>query len=210
MVKERVGAEVRVNTDLVMLCYKTITSTSNTLKNLVINSNYHSSYSTQEFNTKKEQMSTIFNTYVTPQIKEINHPEFLQEWKLNIDAAEYERNMAENYRPSEKKKINRHADHDHWPASIKSTCQWFPFHAIMEYTGNIMQDDTHLMSSLLKMFSMFEIRLSYGDKYLDTLCLKCINCKKETGLNSETNFTWVYDKVITKFVLNAMLHHVCM
>ena len=80
----------------------------------------------------------------------------------------------------------------------------------MEYTGNIMQDNTHLMSSLLKMCSMFKIRLSYGDKDLDVLSLKCINCKKETGLNSETNFTWVYDEVITKFVLNAMLHHVRM
>ena len=58
--------------------------------------------------------------------------------------------MAKNYRPSEKKKTNRFADHDHWTESIKSTCQWFPFHAIMEYTGNIMQDDTHIMSSLLK------------------------------------------------------------
>ena len=55
---------------------------------------------------------------------------------------------------------------------------------------------------------MFEIRLSYGEKYFDTLCLKCINCKTETGLNSETNFTWVYDKIITKFVLNEILHHV--
>ena len=73
-----------------------------------------------------------------------------------------------------------------------------------------MQDDTHLISSILKMFAMFEIRLSYGEKYLDTLCLKCINCKKETGLNSKTNFTWVYDKIITKFVLNTMLHHVVM
>ena len=96
MVKERVGSEVKVNTELVMLCYTTINSTSNTLKNLVINSNYHSSYSTQEFNTKKEQTSNIFNTYVTPKIKEINHPVFLQEWKLNIDSAEYERNIAAN------------------------------------------------------------------------------------------------------------------
>ena len=69
MVKERVSAEVKVNTDLGMLCYTTITSTSNTLKNLVINSNYHSSYSTEEFDTKKEQMSNIFSTYITPQIK---------------------------------------------------------------------------------------------------------------------------------------------
>ena len=53
------------------------------------------------------------------------------------------------------KKINRIDDFEHWPESIKSTLQWFHFHAIMEYTGNIMQDDTHLTSSLLKMFSMF-------------------------------------------------------
>ena len=81
------------------------------------------------------------------------------------------------------------ADHEHWLASIKSTIQWFCFHDIMEHIGIIMQDDTHLISSLLKMFSMFEIRLRYGEKDLDTLCLKCINFKKETGLNSETNFT---------------------
>ena len=55
----------------------------------------------------------------------------------------------------------------------------------MEYTGNIMQDDTHLMSSLLKMFLMFGICLICGDNDLDVVYLKCINCKKETGLNSE-------------------------
>ena len=80
----------------------------------------------------------------------------------------------------------------------------------MEYTGNIMQDYTHLISSLLNMFLMFEIRLSCKDDDLDIVYLKCINCKKETGLNSETRFTWVYDQVITKFVLNLMLHHIGM
>ena len=56
----------------------------------------------------------------------------------------------------DKRKINRQDDHDHWSASIKSTCQWFPFHAVMEYTGNIMQDDTHLTSSLLNIFQCFK------------------------------------------------------
>ena len=132
MVKDRVGAEVAVDSDLVMLCYTTIPSTSNTLKNLVINSNYHSSYSTQEFNTKKEQMSTIFNTYVTPQIKEINHPEFLQEWKLNLDAAEYEKicrliciNLLKKY------EFNRVDNHKHWPASIeKNAVVYFSYHYV--------------------------------------------------------------------------------
>ena len=145
--KYRVGAEVAVDSELVMLCYTTIPSTSNTLKKLLFNSNYHSSYTTQELNTKKEQMSTIFNTYVTPQIKEINHLEFLQEWKLNIDAAEYEKNIKANmYKPSEKKKINLVDNHKHWPASIKETIRWFIFLAIMEHTANKMQDDKRLIS----------------------------------------------------------------
>ena len=52
-VKYRVGAEVKVNSDLVMLCYTTITSTSNTLKYLYISQDYHSSYSTDNFNNQK-------------------------------------------------------------------------------------------------------------------------------------------------------------
>ena len=42
------------------------------------------------------------------------------------------------------------------------------------------------------------------------MSIKCINCKRETGLDSETSFTWVYDEIVTKFVLNSMLHHVGM
>ena len=124
-------------------------------------------------------MSTISNTYVTPQIKEINHPSFLQERKLKIDAAEYEKYIEANmYKPSEKRKINRIDDHGHWPASIKSTIQRFPFLTIMEHTPNKMQEDKGLISSLLNMFSMFKISLSFGDEDLDTLSIKCINCKR--------------------------------
>ena len=46
-IKERVGAELKVNTDLVMLCHTTITSTSSTLKNLYIGKHYHSLYSNE-------------------------------------------------------------------------------------------------------------------------------------------------------------------
>ena len=52
-VKDRVCAELKVNSDLVMLCYTTITSTSNTVKNLFISKDYHSSYSTDNFNDQK-------------------------------------------------------------------------------------------------------------------------------------------------------------
>ena len=72
------------------------------------------------------------------------------------------------------------------------------------------KNNNGLISSLLNMFAMFEIRLSYEDKKLDIVSIKRINCKIETGLNSETNFSWVYDEIITKFLLNAILHHIVM
>ena len=45
-------------------------------------------------------MIRLFSTYVTPQIKEIYHTEIIQEWKLNIDAAEFEKNMTISHVPS--------------------------------------------------------------------------------------------------------------
>ena len=38
----------------------------------------------------------IFSAYVVLLLKDINHPALLQEWKLNIDASEYERNIDAN------------------------------------------------------------------------------------------------------------------
>ena len=126
-------------------------------------------------------MDRLFSTYITPQIKEIYHPEILKEWKLNIDAAEYEKNMTLTHVPSTKNKINRIDDFEHWPASIKTTIEWFTLLEIMEYNGNDIKNDTPLTSSLLKMFSMFDIYLSVGDVHVDEVSLKCINCKRSTG-----------------------------
>ena len=64
----------------------------------------------------------------------------LQEWKLNLDAADYENNMKANmYKTSEKKKFNRVDNDDHWPKSIKIKIQWFPFLTIMEHTAHKMK-----------------------------------------------------------------------
>ena len=50
---------------------------------------------------------------------------------MNIDA-----NL---YKPSEKKKLNRHKIDKFWPTSIKDTIQWFPFLTIMEHNAKIME-----------------------------------------------------------------------
>ena len=50
-------------------------------------------------------MDRLFSTYVTPQIKEIYHPAIIQEWKLNVDAAEYEKILLYHMNPLLKKKL---------------------------------------------------------------------------------------------------------
>ena len=104
LVKERVGEVLKENTDLFILFCTTITSTSSTLKNLYIGTQYHSLYSTDNYSYQTEKIDRLLKTYITPQLKEIYHPEILQEWKLNIDAEEYEKNMSLTHLPSSKKK----------------------------------------------------------------------------------------------------------
>ena len=74
-----------------MTCINKIPSTSNTLNNLVVNASFHSSYIQREFNDKNRMIINIFSAYVVPLLKDVNHPAFPQEWKLNIDGAVYEK-----------------------------------------------------------------------------------------------------------------------
>ena len=80
----------------------------------------------------------------------------LKEWKLNFDAAHYEKNMKANmYKPSENEKKHSSDSGEHWPTSIKETIKWFPFLTIMEHTANKMKNNNGLISSLLKVFAIF-------------------------------------------------------
>ena len=84
-----------------------------------------------------------------------------KEWKLNIDAKEYEKNLLLFHVPSTKKRINCINNFEHWPVSIKRTIKWFTFIDIMEYTGNDVISDIPLTTSLLKMFSMFRVKMTF-------------------------------------------------
>ena len=79
-----------------MTCINTIPSTQNTLKNLAENKSFHYSYIQREFNDKNKMIINIFSAYDVPLLKDINHPSLLQEWKLNLDAVAYERNIDAN------------------------------------------------------------------------------------------------------------------
>ena len=95
-------------------------------------------------------------------LSDTNHPALIQEWKLNIDSAAYENKIDANmYKPSAKKKIYRHGSNSYWPTSVKDTINWFPFITIIEHTSNILKPNKGLIPSLLKLFSMFHLRLFF-------------------------------------------------
>ena len=79
----------------------------------------------------------------------------------------------------------------------------------MEFTGNDMISDIPLTTSLLKMFSMFGIKMTVRDVNVDEVSLICINCKRKTYLQPKSGKEF-YDKMITPFMMNSMLHHVGM
>ena len=90
-VKQIIPTEETDNSEYVMTCINTIPSTSNTLNKFLLNKSLHSSYIQTEFNEKEEIVNNIFSTYVEPLLKDVNHPALLQECKLNIGAAAYEK-----------------------------------------------------------------------------------------------------------------------
>ena len=75
----------------------------------------------------------------------------------------------------------------------------------MEHTVNILKPNKGLIPSLLKLSAMFELRLIYDRYKLEAVAIRCINCKKETGLYLVTS---TLEEMITKFVLNSILYHV--
>ena len=79
----------------------------------------------------------------------------------------------------------------------------------MEFTGKEMKTGTSLTISLLKMFSMFSAIFKVQEGTVNEVTLKCINCKRETYIQHKSDKEF-YDKMITPFVMNSMLHHVGM
>ena len=52
----------------------------------------------------------------------------------------------------------------------------------MEHIANILNLNKGLIPSLLKVFAMFELRLIYDRDKVEDMSIRCINCKKDTGL----------------------------
>ena len=67
-----------------------------------------------------------------------------------------------------------------------------------------MKTNKVIVTSLLKAFVMFEFHLIGNKEKLNVIAIRCINCKKETGLYLQNS---TFERMITKFLLNAILYH---
>ena len=62
----------------------------------------------------------FFTEYLVPVMKYIDHPALIEEWKQNIDAATYEKNLKQDVNLlSIKTHIDRNDKSGYWPTSVK-------------------------------------------------------------------------------------------
>ena len=73
----------------------------------------------------------------------------------------------------------------------------------MEYTENILNYNKGLITSLLRVFTIFDFRLIDDRDKVKAISSICINCKQKTGLYLGNT---TLEKMITKSVLNTLLH----
>ena len=81
------------DSNYVMTWTTALSSISNTLNKLLLQYDLHSSYNQTKYISEEEIIHKIFSTYIEPLLNYINHTELIQEWKLNIDAPEYEKTL---------------------------------------------------------------------------------------------------------------------
>ena len=72
-------------------------------------------------------------------MKEMDHPALIQERKISLDTASYQKKIDKKEKPPPKKKvIDRNDSQGFWPKFIIEDMKWFPFQGIMPHTsGNI-------------------------------------------------------------------------
>ena len=88
--------------------YIDIPSATNTSKIITICNRFHTEFSSTYYNDKGDAFIYIFGQYIKPYMKEMDHPAFIQEWKLNLETAAYLKNLEKEIITSKKKEINRH------------------------------------------------------------------------------------------------------
>ena len=69
-----------------------MSSVANSIKKLYIQIDLHLIYKQSFYRDKQDEMNELLDEYHLPLLKDIDHTASIEEWKRNIDAADYENN----------------------------------------------------------------------------------------------------------------------
>ena len=146
--------------------------------------NLNSGYIQNFYHDKIEIIDELFCEHIETLLKDINHPALIQEQKQNIDAAAYEIILNEEVKILFKsKEIDNHDSQSYRPTSIIEEIQWFPFLTIMEHTADNIENYITLLPLLLKLFTIFNMRMWYDNEnleenVLDNISIRCSNSER--------------------------------
>ena len=82
-------------------------------------------YKQDFYKTKESEIDDLFLEYLSPVMRDIEHPALIEEWIQNIDAAAHEKDEHKDENlPSMKKKIDRNHKTECWPKIIMKSLNW--------------------------------------------------------------------------------------
>ena len=87
--KFRINLIDKMDTDFVKKKNKERSSVANIIKKLHIQKNMHLIYKQDYYKYKQEEIYDLFIEYLVSIMNDIDHPALIEEWKQNIDAADY-------------------------------------------------------------------------------------------------------------------------
>ena len=70
-----------------------MSSVATSIKKFHIQYDLHLIYKQSFYRDKQDETNELFDEYHLPLLKDIDHPAFIEEWKQNIDTADYEKNQ---------------------------------------------------------------------------------------------------------------------
>ena len=105
----------------------------------------HLIYKQDFYEDKLRVIYELFIDHLVPIMGDLDHPDFIEERKQNLDAAAYEKNLNQDVKiPSIKENIDCNNKTEYWPKSIEESLNWLPFLYITNFTADRIENHKKL------------------------------------------------------------------
>ena len=150
--------------DSIMFWSTAILSVENTLNKIYLVGLLWYEFTYEYYNANNNTFVMLFQLYTSSGFAIIYHPSVVNEWRSNMDQADYEEKQnSVVYIPSENISLPWIISVDYWSRCLLTKTEWFQFQGILEHAAFHSKGDKILPCSLLRVFHMFPIRLWYDE-----------------------------------------------